>query len=443
MTENKLKSSLFNVNGKLNGSYLLANTFTGSVVKVNQNGLDAAREIFRQPQLGSNYRHDNFVNLLIENGFLIPENQDEMEVLKWKFENTKKGELGLGIAITTTTDCNFSCTYCYQRAEVAAISEAEEEKIIAYIRRNLPGKKILRIVWWGGEPLLRVAFIHRYSNILMKIAAEYDVEYQSSIVSNGFLLTKNVAEILAKCKISRIQITLDGDAKSHDCRRILKSGLGSYNKIVNNILESANYFQIVILRVNVDRRNIDDAKAVLNILEKVSKKVSVTLRPVTTPLKSGRESWMFTEQEFSDKQLDFATYAVALGYRVHFGHVDSGTTYCNAYQSSNSFGLDPGGNIQICPVYTGNNENHFGRLQKDGRVILNKASCQFAWTKSKVPFDDNNCLECLSLPICMGGCLLRENAHFRCVTKYHIAETMYLRKVSMQQHENIVSDNGI
>jgi len=91
--------------------------------------------------------------MLIDNGFLIPENYDEdseIEMLQLDYIYNSK----LRIVVHVTKDCNFRCKYCFIDFENKKMDLLIQDKIIDYIRMNISKYSGVYISWFGGEPLL-------------------------------------------------------------------------------------------------------------------------------------------------------------------------------------------------------------------------------------------------------------------------------------------------
>ena len=86
------------------------------------------------------------------------------------------------------------------------------------------------------------------------------------MVTNGYLLTGEIAEKLEKLQIERLQITLDGEPGIHNKRRKLAKDENTFEVIIRNIkniIESDRNLQFII-RINVDN---DNAKSIGKILD--------------------------------------------------------------------------------------------------------------------------------------------------------------------------------
>jgi uncharacterized protein len=75
-------------------------------------------------------------------------------------------------------------------------------------------------------------------------------------------------DFLIDAKVAFIQVTIDGPQDIHDSRRCLKSGGGTYERILANLQNIADDMPLsVSLRINVDRRNSPHIPRLLNDLK--------------------------------------------------------------------------------------------------------------------------------------------------------------------------------
>jgi uncharacterized protein len=434
----ELRSSDYNVFGYFDNKWILSNTFSSAIVVLDDAGKGAAERLLADPSLAASMRGHRFVDLLIDNGFLIPAAFSEMEFIKKTHGIAKQGEDSLGLAITTTMQCNFRCSYCYEfdRLGPDHLTEKLETSILALLSRELPKKKVLHVVWWGGEPLLRPQTIERLSQRMLEICSQHRVSYLGSITTNGSLLNAKNAALLRRYHVKRIQITIDGDRESHDERRISVSGGATFDKIVSNLKENSHLFENISLRLNIDRRNYQSCIRLLDELEPIKQNIYLAPRPSNDPHAKERPEWLLTLKEFIQFEEEFNVAAYRKGFRIVVGYSDAGMTYCNAYQSKNSFSVDPYGGVHICPIFTGSKEEKFGTITESGEIVRSAPSenSEIRLTDTQYPFSDKNCMSCKALPVCMGGCALYDGAErpgmgdLRCVAKHNIAEKMYLTR---------------
>ena len=278
MLENDIfKPSKYNlIDEDESGYFLIANTLSRALIRVNTATLREVKEIFSETVININSMNGKKIlaQFLVENGFLIPENFDELEFLRNLYEKFRNWEKSLGIGIIPTLNCNFDCVYCYEDHLALDMPKEVENSIVEYVKRNLPDREKLSISWFGGEPTLKLGRIKDLSSVLMNICKNNGCVYEGAITTNGFLLTSTNVEILKDCCIEDVQVTIDGPAAIHNKRRFLRSGKGTFDTILDNVINSAHLFEKFIIRINIDTFNANSIIELLEILEKARNKVN-------------------------------------------------------------------------------------------------------------------------------------------------------------------------
>ncbi len=72
------------------------------------------------------------------------------------------------------------------------------------------------------------------------------------------MLTSKIVELIDSVGIVKVQITLDGLKESHDARRHLVGGQGTFDRIYENLKLFEEYPIRVDVRMNVDNENCKD-----------------------------------------------------------------------------------------------------------------------------------------------------------------------------------------
>lgn len=153
--------------------------------------------------------------------------------------------------------CNFSCSYCYQSGynkNGLLLQQEVTDAFFSFITTRFMGRRKY-VTLFGGEPLLNdKAHRSAIAYFLKQCAA---VKLPLSVVTNGYYLEEYI-EVLKQPEIKEIQVTLDGTESMHNNRRHLKSGTGTFKKIVNGIDKALDAGIPVNLRMVIDRENISE-----------------------------------------------------------------------------------------------------------------------------------------------------------------------------------------
>lgn len=385
------KLSTFNIYLESGKELIIYNTLTGGVLSLEEK----YKHIYQEK------KPEEFPQDLTENlelgGMIVDKNLDEVKYLQ-VLNNQKRFHSGsLGLTIAPTLDCNFACTYCYEKGHrYNRMSEKTKKEVISFLDKQMENRSTLAIDWYGGEPLLEIELIEDISKHI--ISKKYF--FQAQMVTNGYLLNKDIAQRLKNINISQIQVTIDGPREVHNARRVMntKNNEGTFDQILLNVTNSCEIVPIVI-RVNVDKNNIDLIDGLLDTLDEygLRNKVGVYLAPVDNINDSCNPEYCFSYDEFSEEQLLFYKRNFKRGYFfVNIPHCNLGM--CGAVSDS-CFVIDPIGDMYKCWDDIGNKKLKIGSINSDESINLPELVNWLGYTCF-----DEECNNCKFLPICMGGC---------------------------------------
>ena len=214
---------------------------------------------------------------LIRAQFLVPEDKDECAYYNsisslMRAYSGKKGEHGY--IILPTLGCNARCTYCYEEGMKPVTMEPETvEQTIRYIISSHARGEV-HLTWFGGEPLLGEKIIDRICEGLQ----EAGVSYNSTMVSNGSLVTPEIIEKMTGLwHLKRIQISVDGAEKDYIARKCYYKEGDHYHSVIRAVDRMAEKGIRVQVRCNVDEENwkgipafLDDMNAGIHHKDQVS-----------------------------------------------------------------------------------------------------------------------------------------------------------------------------
>jgi len=193
-------------------------------------------------------------NQLVKNGLLT----SDIIFIKNKKQSSLTSPLRISINISKK--CNLRCKHCLSNSGNNDQDELIKEDLFKLIdqMRNA-GCFFLAI--GGGEPLLRNDLFE-----LIKYARKNFIAI--SIITNGLLINKEVAEELNKLKINTITVSIDGLEKNHDQIR----GKGNFKKTIKNIKILKKYCKTarIAMRVTVNSLNSNECKNLIRLAENLS-----------------------------------------------------------------------------------------------------------------------------------------------------------------------------
>ena len=334
----------------------------------------------------------------------VNDDTDELAVLERRFRAGTSDRSAFALTIVTSLGCNFDCPYCFENKPAAILDEETERLLLEVVDAQLPTIERFDVTWYGGEPLLAADRIDRLSEAFLERTRASEVAYSASIVTNGYLLTPDVARRLKTLGVNRVQITLDGPAEVHDLMRPLRNGRGTFDVVLENVVACADLIPISI-RVNLDASNVGEYLRLLDLLVERGLAGRVSVNPghiVAYPDQAGAPSETygtrcFTLPEFADVERDFlaAAYERGLAKPRLPGPIGSP---CTAVRT-NDLVVGARGELYKCYDNVGDPREVIGHLRSwrdpNDRVLK--------WL-SYDPFTDDGCRSCIALPTCMGGC---------------------------------------
>jgi uncharacterized protein len=243
-----LKPSRYNHFFKeIEGDILAYNAFSNSFASVSKKNHEIILKILEEPDRYpcQTDEHLRLKEDLVKGGFLIDSNLCELEILKAQNRIGRFGSKTLSLTIAPTLLCNFKCVYCFESPKPDTITAEVENALLKYVDRKMVNLTRLHVSWFGGEPLLKIDIIERLTNAFEKLCKKHNaVLGPASIITNGFLLTRDAAKRLKKANIKSAQVTLDGTQDIHDRRRKLIDGQGSFQQILENIKKASDILPV-------------------------------------------------------------------------------------------------------------------------------------------------------------------------------------------------------
>lgn len=187
---------------------------------------------------------------LVRKWFYIPQDFDPKSaahIIRQKiFTNrampVKRGKTSY--VIFTTTACNASCVYCFEKGmKVLTMSDEVALDVAKYIEKTRLGK--VKLKWFGGEPLVNTKPI----DIITEYLTRQKVEFQSDLTTNGDLLDRIPDETLTdRWKVRTVQLTLDDVGEKYAEYKGLDSS--AYNRLYKTVQRITNLGIHVSIRVH-------------------------------------------------------------------------------------------------------------------------------------------------------------------------------------------------
>ena len=270
-------------------------------------------------------------------------NFDEQAALETMGRAACASPHGIGLTICPTMGCNFDCPYCFEDHFAGKMSTEVQDDVVALAERmlNTSGTKDISVTWFGGEPLLAPDVIESLSERLMALAEEHGGEYSASIITNGYLLSQEIVDMLDRCKVKSAQVTIDGMGATHDATRHLANGAPTFERITANLRDGNIPFKVGI-RHNVHEGNKDEMDELDAFIKELAEKSGNILNYYPAPV-AGSET---ADERGKQVGLLCSADASEVGVRQEAGRFATGKGhYCGAHTIW-SLGIDEKGNLR-------------------------------------------------------------------------------------------------
>ncbi|MFW9882171.1 MAG: radical SAM protein, partial [Candidatus Thorarchaeota archaeon] len=135
-------------------------------------------------------------------------------------------------------ECNMNCVYCYgdsgKFSGNGIMSEETAFRAVDWLIANSNNANIIKIEFFGGEPLLNFSVLKRIIPYAKEKAILNDKRVFFSITTNGTLINDEIITFLINEKIE-VSISFDGPPEYQNKQRPFKNGKGSYDKVLSSI----------------------------------------------------------------------------------------------------------------------------------------------------------------------------------------------------------------
>lgn len=395
--------------GWRNGSYLAFNARSGAVALLDSSHYATFERLAQK--IRSNWtgpladEEEELLKQMRYGSFACDDDFSELDWLKFEHNKARFDETTLGLVIAPTMACNMACTYCFEGNKQGRMSDETVQAVLDFIDRRAGTLKGLDIDWFGGEPLLAMDIIERLSRGFIKLSETNNFEYGASMVSNGYLLTRENVDRLAELKCASVQITLDGPSRVHDRQRPLKNGKSSFATIIKNMQYAVTKMGVSI-RVNIDKTfTADTILELVNELKQadLQRKVWVNfgMLEATTGVCSNIAENCYAASDFSKVETEFFALLLDQGFRIQKLPAPT-NVFCMAQQVGCLL-IDPDGDLYRCFNHVGDKAKTVGHISAE----LNFRHPEFNRLFRFDPFEHPECRDCSILPLCMGSCPAR------------------------------------
>lgn len=336
-------------------------------------------------------------------GFIVDEGNDELEMVRSANRRIVFDKEYCHLTVNPTLDCNLTCWYCSTEYAKAAhcgrMSDETVEKVKRHISYLIEQQRIKRfhLDWFGGEPLMYFnEVVDPISSFAVNLCMKYDVRFTQHVTSNSTLITEEMAERMRELKFTSFQITLDGNEEHHNKIKFFADKSGTYRNVIYSINTVCEKIPsaCVILRINFDKKTLSDIQSIVqDIKSQVRKQIVVDFQKV----------WQVRWNKKDDVKLKTVKHFFAENglHSNYWAYSPQRFIKCYADRRGH-YVVNYNGEIFKCTARDYGKDKIIGTLNEDGTVTWNEQL--LSGLLDKAPYENEKCLGCNILPLCMGPC---------------------------------------
>ena len=406
------------IEDKSSGKTMIFHSLFGNPRIINEEGMRFLN-LFRQPVMlhealsACDDDAQNVVKEFTESSFIVEANMDERKILQEKKSQhlqkvcTGKVVDRMGLAISNA--CNLSCDQCIHfqstgvSQELLNMNWGTAKRCIDYyislMRKN--ESSVCKIHFGNAEPLINWPVIER---ILLYCAEIKDLTFDFAINTNLMLMTKEIAQILKKHRVS-IATSLDGILRANDAIRTTKSGNGTFKQIVEkfDLLDDIGYpldgFSVTVTDKNYNLVGTD-------IIDLAAKRGMTSISfdydlvgIINIPSEMRADKIMLLKRYANERNIDFfGTWDSVFRNLTSESLLLDAYAFCAAVEGR-SLEFDVNGEIKVC----GHTTTQIGHITQTDKIFERSGGLSDL-VKKRFPGNDGYCFGCIIEGSCGGQC---------------------------------------
>jgi radical SAM protein with 4Fe4S-binding SPASM domain len=309
------------------------------------------------------------------------------------------------VAIETTAYCNQKCDYCYNEwRDDGAVAGGGRDKLLARTRRLLEAFEIDHVTVTGGEP-----FAHAGLFELLDLLTTHGVGIQ--IISNGGLVSDELAAQLSNYSVRYVQVTLNGpDAELHE----LHVGRGHFESTLAGIRRLQQHGVPVIGCTVVTKKNAARVGQILELFLSLGIRQIALSRFSPAGYAARHAAQLLPSRPELIQAFEQAEpFGRERGMRLvctmpvppcaleveRYPHIQFGT--CPIGTKMQEFALGPDGRLKNCTLHTTAIGGVADVLDHDGDLAALLQAPELSDYRREVP---EFCQGCVHASSCGGGC---------------------------------------
>lgn len=299
---------------------------------------------------------------------------EQLTALKEKIIPTLISNRLLELIILPTEQCNFRCVYCYEDFSIGKMKRETIDGIKHLISKRAKELDILKLSWFGGEPLSAREIVYEISEHANDIAYQHGIKYVSNMTTNGFLLSEIVATKLYMLGIRDFQVSLDGPREVHNKTRLRINKTGSFDQIWENLLDLRNSTLLfsITLRIHVTPDNYQSLFILIEELKTYfggDARFKVFFKAIADLGGPNAKQFSVLHRTVLPSMMQKLMDAVDNKLTITKLKNTTAPYVCYAAQA-NSFLIRADGTLGKCTVAMNDARNAIGRITKEGTLLF-------------------------------------------------------------------------
>jgi len=260
--------------------------------------------------------------------------------------------------------------------------------------------KEFHLDWFGGEPFMYFEqIVYPVGKLAKELCDKNNIRFIQHTTTNSVFMTDEMMEKMSEIGFTSFQIPIDGNRKHHNLIKSNADGSGTFDTIVNNINTLPKFIPNVriTMRINYDKKSLYGIEELLPLIhEDVKKNIFVDFQRV----------WQVKCNDEDRKRLSvvkkiFTENGLNSGYWAYHP--------CKFYRcysdKRHHYAINYTGDVFKCTAQDYGKDKSIGKLLSNGNIEWKYA--RLARLFATDSFENERCLKCKFLPLCMGPCIIR------------------------------------
>ena len=186
--------------------------------------------------------------------------------------------------------CNLKCVHCYNASGKKTTDEIHGAKVLK-VASELVDARVLIVTLSGGEVFLKPEM---WDVIPILTQRKVDV----NLITNGTLITNDIAKRLSTYSIRAVQVSLDGSESIHN---LIRGDSAAFERTISGIKNLLELGVNICISMTVFRKNLKEVEKVMDISRSLGVQEFRVLRFI--PMGRGREQLDFMLSRNEMKEL--------------------------------------------------------------------------------------------------------------------------------------------